>query len=91
MVIVEACAAGKCVVAFDRAPMNEVAPRASSVLVEPLDIAAYAAALRELLGAEPQALLEKGSRGREAVRRFSWDRIAKDQEAFYERVASETC
>lgn len=86
MVILEACAAGKRVVVFDRAPMNEVAPRGPSVFAEPFSAESYARGMRRLLEAENDEMTREGARAREWARGFSWDRTAERQERFYEEV-----
>jgi glycosyltransferase involved in cell wall biosynthesis len=87
MVIAEACAAGKPVVAFDRWPMNEVAPRGPCLLVEPFKKEAFAAAMRALLREDAAALEARGRSCREAAQQYRWDRVARLQERFYEEVA----
>jgi glycosyltransferase involved in cell wall biosynthesis len=89
MVLAEACAAAKRVIAFDRWPMNEVAPRGPCVLVPPFEVEEYAGAMRALLAEDDASMLEQGLRCRQAVRKFDWDLVAGQQEAFYERVVNE--
>lgn len=86
MTIVEACAAGKRVVAFDAWPMNEVAPAGACVLVRPFDIDEYATAMTELAQASVGLMNQAGSSCREFARRFDWDSAAALQEAFYLEV-----
>ena len=82
MVIAEACAAAKPVVAFDRAPMNEVAARACE-LVPAFDTDAYAAAMQKLSSATDEYLLNAGLECRRWAEQFRWDPIAARQEDFY--------
>lgn len=89
MVIAEACAAGKPVVLFDRWPMNEVAPRGVCELVEAFDVDAYADAMRIMLGLGNSDLAERGRRCRESAIRYDWDRVARQQERFYEQAIAE--
>jgi len=86
MVILEACAAGKPVVLFDAAPMNEVAARDGCELVEPFDPERYGEALRRLLALTLDELSRRGGRCRAWAQGFRWDAIAERQEAFYRRV-----
>ena len=86
MVILESCAAGKPVVLFDKAPMNEVAAREACELVPAYDVAAYAQAIRRLLRLDPAELARRGAACRAWAGGFRWDAIAERQEAFYERV-----
>lgn len=88
MVILEACASARRVVAFDRWPMSEVAPRGPCALVEAYDVDAYAAAMRELLRAGEGEMRAQGALCRQAARRYDWDTAALAQEAFYESVAA---
>jgi hypothetical protein len=88
MVIMEACAAGKCVVVFDKAPMNRVAARGPCSMVAPFDVPAYAEAMRHLLRSPDQELLEKGRTCRAWGAGTNWDEMARRQEAFYERVVA---
>jgi phosphatidyl-myo-inositol alpha-mannosyltransferase len=87
MVIAESCAAGKPVVLFDRAPMNEVASPGCE-RVPPFDVEAYSQAMRRLLEATPEELARRGDASRSGARRFSWDAVAAQQEAFYAEVVS---
>jgi phosphatidyl-myo-inositol alpha-mannosyltransferase len=88
LVIAEGCAAGKPVVAFDRAPMNEVASPEGCELTPAFDIGGYSDGIRRLLGATPDELVRRGTAGRAWARRFSWDLVAQRQEAFYEDVVA---
>jgi phosphatidyl-myo-inositol alpha-mannosyltransferase len=87
MVIAEACAAGKPVVVFDRAPMNEIADRSGAIAVPAFDVEAYAAAMQALIDAPACELLRRGESCRERVLDYRWDSIAASQEAFYLEVA----
>ena len=84
MTIAEAHAAGKCVVVWDIAPMNEVAApdavRAASTGQNP---EAYAAAMLELIDMPDEALAQRGMACRQWARRYNWDAVAAAQEAFY--------
>jgi phosphatidylinositol alpha-mannosyltransferase len=85
MVIIEACAAGKPVVLFDRAPMNEVAAEACE-RVPAFDVHAYAEAMRRLLRLDAGELEARGAACRAWAGAFRWDRIARLQSEFYGRV-----
>jgi glycosyltransferase involved in cell wall biosynthesis len=85
MVILEACAAGKPVVLFDQAPMNEVAPP-ECARAAPFDAADYARHMRNLLREDDAALLRRGEACRKWARRFAWDALAAQQENFYRSV-----
>lgn len=82
MVILEACAAARPVVLFDRSPMNEVAAP-GCVTVPAYDIDAYAEAMADMAGAGQTEVLARGSQGRKWATRFRWEEISKRQEAFY--------
>ena len=90
MVIIEACAAGKPVVLFDRAPMNEVAAEACE-RVPAFDVGAYAGAMRRLLRLDTRELEARGAACRAWAGSFRWDRIARLQGEFYDRVVQEAC
>lgn len=60
----------------------------NGLLVDPEDTAAVGAAIRTVLEDDITARRLAAS-GREAVRRFSWDRVARDYEAIYDRVLSQ--
>ena len=89
MVIAESCAAGKAVVVFDRAPMNEVAAPDSCELVEPLRVDRYAEAMRRLLREDEATLRRRGDLCRAWAGRYRWDAIALEQERFYTTVLEE--
>lgn len=89
LVIAESCAAGKPVVLFDRPPMNEVAPPDAAALVPPFDVQAYGEALQRVMTTPSSELARLGAAARAWARQFSWDEIARRQEAFYETVVAE--
>jgi phosphatidylinositol alpha-mannosyltransferase len=85
MVITEACASGKTVVLFDKAPMNEAASP-ECIKVPPYDVEAYAQAMLTLIE-EPQAnLAQRAEVHRKWAAQFDWDNIALQQESFYHQV-----
>lgn len=86
MVILEACAAGKPVIVFDKWPMNEVAVMKGCELVPPFDAAAFGRAMAHLSLADAVVLAERGRICREGASDYRWDAIARQQEAFYESV-----
>lgn len=86
MTIAEACAGGKPVIYFDRAPMNEVAG-AGCVAVPSFRTDAYAAAMQSLIEESDSALLKRGEQCRSGAQRFRWDHAAARQEAFYVAAA----
>ena len=88
LVILESCAAGKPVVIFDRAPMNEVAPARACERAPAFDVAAYSQAMRRLIRASSAELATRGAAARGWAERFSWDVLARRQESFYEQVVS---
>jgi glycosyltransferase involved in cell wall biosynthesis len=88
IVILESCAAGKPVVLFDKAPMNEVAARDACEIVPAYDVAAYAEALRRLLRLDAAELERRGAACRAWAGGFRWGEIARRQEAYYDRVVS---
>lgn len=86
LVILEACAAGKRAIVFDRPPMNEVAPSGPCLLVPAFDVDAYARALEVLLHCEAGAMRDQGERCRAWAAHYRWDEIAVRQESFYQSV-----
>ncbi len=86
MVISEACAAGKPVVLFDKAPMNEVAAPDACSVVPPFDVAAYSAAMQRLSRLSDAAILTLGASCRAWAQHYRWDAVAAAQESFYEGV-----
>lgn len=90
LVILEACAAGRPVVLFDRPPMSEVASPLGCERVPPFDVAAYADAMRRLLAADADDLARRGAACRRWAQRYRWDAVAARQEDFYLRVLEES-
>ncbi len=86
IVIIEAMAAAKPVIVFDRWPMNEVANRQGCLLVPALNVDAYADAMASLLKADVATLRQMGERNRLHARQFSWSKSAAQQVAFYQSV-----
>ena len=82
MVITEACACGKAVVLFDKAPMNEVASKAC-IKVEPFDMDAYSKAMLDLLNRTEQEMSSISQVCVDWASKFQWDEIALQQEQFY--------
>jgi glycosyltransferase involved in cell wall biosynthesis len=82
----EYMAAGLPVVASDFPVWRGIVTQAGcGILVDPLDVAAIAAAIEELLR-DPQRAEEMGRRGRAAVEaRYSWSSEAAKLEALYQR------
>jgi glycosyltransferase involved in cell wall biosynthesis len=87
IVAVEALACATPVLAFDIDCLRQVVPADAGRLVPVGDVAAYAAALVELLD-RPEACLAMGERGRRFARRFDWDEIADRQERAYLRAVA---
>jgi glycosyltransferase involved in cell wall biosynthesis len=79
-------AAGLPVVASDFPVWRGIVTQAGcGILVDPLDVAAIAAAIEELLR-DPQRAEEMGRRGRAAVEaRYSWSSEAAKLDALYQR------
>lgn len=86
MVILEACAAAKPAIVFDRWPMNEVAVAGGCETVAAFDAAAYAQAMTTMLTEREADMAQRGRVCRDWADGFRWDAIAAQQEAFYERV-----
>jgi len=86
MVILEACAAAKPAIVFDRWPMNEVAIAGGCEKVLAFDVGAYAQAITALLAMDETEMFRRGRVCREWAEGFRWDTIAAQQEAFYESV-----
>lgn len=77
IVFLEAMAAGLPIVAGRAAAVPEVVPHGEvGLLVPPRDEAALAAAL-ERLAREPETRRAMGGAGRERVRRFTWEEVAR--------------
>lgn len=97
--VAQANAAGRPVVVWDQAPLNETASRAC-LRVPAFDVAAFAQAMTDLLQASRDELQLRGLHARAHARRFDWDNAADVQERFYLRcvarpeappTAPETC
>jgi len=86
MVILEACAAAKPALVFDKWPMNEVAAAGACEKVPAFDVQAYAQAMRVLLAEDARTMAARGAACRAWAEHFRWDAIAAQQEAFYEDV-----
>lgn len=84
----EALACGTPVLAFGIPCLRETIPSGCGILVEPFDTSAYGERLRELL-ADADRCAEMGRLGRAFAAGFSWDAIAAEQGAVYERVVWE--
>lgn len=82
MTLAEANAAGKCTVIFDAAPMNEVAAP-HSLRARAFDPASMAACIDQLHALPDADLLQQGALARQWARRYDWDAVAAQQEAFY--------
>jgi glycogen(starch) synthase len=82
MTLAEANAAGQCTVIFDAAPMNEVAapnsPRAKA-----FDADSLASVIDHTHHLPDAVLAEMGMAARQWARRYDWDAVAAQQEAFY--------
>lgn len=85
MVITEACAAGKNVVLFDKAPMNEVAS-SRCIKVPPFNIARYSEGMLQLLSRSRVELIEDSKVNKLWASQFRWDEIAVQQDKYYESV-----
>jgi glycosyltransferase involved in cell wall biosynthesis len=85
MVITEACAAGKNVVLFDKAPMNEVAS-SRCIKVPPFDVAKYSAGMLELLVRTSDDLYADSKVNKLWASQYSWDKIAIQQDNYYQSV-----
>lgn len=82
--VLEAMACGTPVVTSNSSSLPEVAGDAA-LLVEPTDVAAIAAAMRQLLEDKTLAL-ELRARGLARAAQFSWERTARETIAVYEKV-----
>ncbi len=89
MVILEASAAAKTVVTFDRWPMNEVAAPDSAIRVAFLSVPELSGALAAADRLDDSELLRRGLRARSHALNYDWNTAAERQEAFYERVVHE--
>jgi glycosyltransferase involved in cell wall biosynthesis len=85
-VIIEAQAAAKSVVLFDRWPMNEVAQRGGCEIVPAFDVDAYANAMLRLLNESVDELGQRGEVNRRFARQYDWTASARAQESFYREV-----
>ena len=83
---IEAGAAGRAVIGT-RIPglADAICHEKTGLLVPPEDDVALAGAMRRLLE-EPETRRRFGNAGRRRARRFTWDRVAGDQERVYEQV-----
>jgi phosphatidylinositol alpha-mannosyltransferase len=86
IVIIEAQAAAKSVVLFDRWPMNEVAQRGGCEIVPAFDVDAYANAMLRLLNESVDELGQRGEVNRRFARQYDWTASARAQESFYREV-----
>jgi len=82
MTLAEANAAGKCTVIFDAAPMNEVAAP-NSPRAQAFEAAALAQVIDDTHQLPDSKLAEMGFAARQWARRYDWDAVAAQQEAFY--------
>ncbi len=83
---IEANAAGKAVIGADISGLADAIRKdETGLLVPPENVDALAGAMQHLLG-DPQMRRRFGQAGREWARRFTWDRIALQQERAYEQV-----
>lgn len=85
MTIAEANAAGRQVIVWDKAPMNEVASP-GSIRVQPFDTDAYAVAMRDMLAMPVERLSSLGEAARRHATRWNWDTVADAQEQYYLEV-----
>lgn len=90
MVITEACAAGKNVVLFDKAPMNEVAS-SRCIKVPPFDVEKYSQAMLQFLNRSSEGLLEDSNVNKLWASQYRWDEIAVQQDKYYESVMNKEC
>lgn len=88
MVITEACASGKPVILFDKAPMNEVASPAC-IRVPAFDVDAYSRAIQTFINLSAQQMQRKSLVAAKWAQQFCWDDIANQQEMFYQSVVEE--
>lgn len=86
MTIAEANAAGRQVIVWDKAPMNEVASP-SSPRVKAFDVDAYATAIRDMLALPVEQLAALGDASRRHATRWNWSAVADAQEQYYLEVA----
>jgi glycosyltransferase involved in cell wall biosynthesis len=83
---IEASAAGKAVIGTDISGLADAIRKdETGLLVPPENVDALAGAMRRLLR-DPETRRRFGQAGREWARRFTWDRIALQQERTYERT-----
>lgn len=85
MVLLEAMAAGMAIITTGHSGCAEVVGE-SGILIPPRDVQAIRDALRELQ-ANPQKIVELGTRARERVENmFSWQKIAETYRVLYQKV-----
>jgi glycosyltransferase involved in cell wall biosynthesis len=87
LAVAEAMAWGKPVVASRVGGLPEVVGNAG-IMVPPKDSTALASSLNKLLSDDDDRRV-RGKRGREHIRRYSWDRVVDDLEIVYRKVAEE--
>jgi len=85
LMLVEAMASGKPIVASAVGAIPEVVGRDAGLLVPPADPPAIAAAVESLI-ADPARSSQMGRAGRERARKFSWEASGERLAALYERV-----
>lgn len=82
--VLEAMACGTPVVTSNSSSLPEVAGEAA-LLVDPLDVEAITAAMRQVLS-DPALAQELSQRGLQRAMEFTWERTARETIAVYERV-----
>lgn len=83
MVITESCAAGKPVVLWDQAPMNEVSAPGVCELARPFEIGSLTDRMTELLNESDDQIRRRGEECRRWAQQYRWDDLALRQEEFY--------
>ena len=89
MPVLEAQACGVAVMTGKNSSLPEVAGDAA-LLVDPLDVDAIAAAMQRLVD-DAELRQELTQRGFENVKRFSWEKCARETLAVLESVARSPC
>jgi glycosyltransferase involved in cell wall biosynthesis len=87
---IEASAAGKAIIGT-RIPglTDAIKHNRTGLLAEPENIESLADAM-DLLLSDPELRSRLGSSGKKWAQRFTWDRVARDQELVYEKILART-
>ncbi len=87
---IEASAAGKAIIGTRIPGLSDaIKHNKTGLLAEPENIESLADAM-DLLLSDPELRSRLGSSGKKWAQRFTWDRVARDQELVYEKILART-